>query len=96
VNNDIKAFNNKLLKCVRSLSHVRVLEIDQSRQFFTKHSLHLNGIGKELLLKQIVSHMYSILTVRVDPPIILNWHSSALSLQSKSTTEKTLIDYPHG
>lgn len=37
VTNDIKVFNSKLLKCVRSFSHVRVLEEDQSRQFFTKH-----------------------------------------------------------
>jgi hypothetical protein len=72
VNNDIKVFNSKLLKCVRSFSHVTVLEVHQSRQFFTKHGLHLNGIGKELLSKQIVSSMYPILTAKVDPPVIGN------------------------
>jgi hypothetical protein len=81
---------------VLNCSHILVLEVDQSRQFFTKHGLHLNGTGKELLSKQIVSLMYSILTAKVNPPIILNWHeeqcSHVLSPQSKSTTEKTLTN----
>jgi hypothetical protein len=93
VNNDIKTFINKLVKCVKSFAYVRLLEVDQSRQFFTKHGLHLNGIGKELLSKQIVSLMYSILTAKAHPPIMLDWHeeqcSSVLSPQSKSAKEIT-------
>jgi hypothetical protein len=43
VNNEIKSFNRKLFKFTKIFSQVRVLEIDNSRLFFTKHGLHLNG-----------------------------------------------------
>ena len=52
-----------------------VLEMDNDRKLFTNHSLHLKGQGKEVLFKLIVSHTYSILERKIDPPIILYWKS---------------------
>jgi hypothetical protein len=51
------------------------LEIDNNRKLFTNHSLHLNGQGKRQLSKLIVSHTYSTVEQKMNPPIILNWKS---------------------
>jgi len=52
-----------------------VLEMNNDRKRFNNHCLHLNGQGKEALSKLIVSHTYSLLEQKMDPPIILNWKS---------------------
>jgi hypothetical protein len=75
VNSEIKSFNRKLKKMVKVHQHISVLEIDNDRKHFTNHCLHLNGEWKEVLSKLIVSHTYSILEQKIDPPIILNWKS---------------------
>jgi lysophospholipase L1-like esterase len=61
VTNEIKVFNNKLLKCIKPQIHTKILEIDHHKTLFTKHGLHLNGFGRELLAKRIASVIYSIL-----------------------------------
>ena len=38
------------------------------RKLFTNHGLHLNGLGKEVLSKQTVSHTYALLDQKKDPP----------------------------
>jgi hypothetical protein len=45
------------------------------RNHFTKHGLHLNGLGKEVLAKQMVSHIYAIQDQKKYPPLILGWNS---------------------
>jgi len=46
--------------------------MDNDRKLFTIHCLHLNGRGKDAFSKPVVSHTYSILQQKMDPPIILN------------------------
>jgi len=41
VNKEIRSFNRKLMKTVKTFKHTIVLEMD--REFFTTHGLHLNG-----------------------------------------------------
>jgi len=41
VNKEIRSFNRKLMKNVKTFKHTLVLEMD--REFFTPHGLHLNG-----------------------------------------------------
>jgi predicted Ser/Thr protein kinase len=60
INSEIKIFNMKLCKLAKYFSHVNVIEIDNHRQLFTTHGLHLNGWGKELLSSHLL-HIYSIL-----------------------------------
>jgi len=38
-------------------------------------SIHLNGLGKEVLSKQIVSHTYVMLDQKKDPAVILSLNS---------------------
>jgi lysophospholipase L1-like esterase len=48
INSEIKSFNRKLYKLTKIFSHVNVIEADNNRLLFTKHGLHLNGLGREL------------------------------------------------
>jgi hypothetical protein len=52
-----------------------VLEMDNDEKLFIIRGLHLNGQGKEVLSKLIVSYTYSVLERKIDAPIILNWKS---------------------
>jgi hypothetical protein len=62
VNNEIKSFNRKLLKHVKAHQHVSILEISDDRKLLTTHGLHLNGLSKDKLPKQIVSLIYNTRT----------------------------------
>jgi len=79
VNNEIKSFNRKLMKSVRAYQHASILEMSTDRKLFTNHGLHLNGLGKEVVSKQIVSLTYAILDQKKDTPSNLK-----LELRSKS------------
>jgi len=61
VNSTIKSFNSKLRKLAKIFSHVSIIEIVNNRLLFTKHGLHLNESGKELLSNQLVLHIFSTL-----------------------------------
>ena len=61
VNNEIKSFNRKLMKSVTAYQHASIWGMGSGRKLFTNHGLHLNGLGKEVLSKQIVSHAYALL-----------------------------------
>ena len=74
VNNEIRSFNRKLMKSGRAFKHASVLEMTSDRNHFTKHGLHLNGLGKEVPSKQIVSHIYAIHDQKNDAPIIQDWN----------------------
>ena len=41
INKEIRSFNRKLMKNVKTFKHIIVLEMD--REFFIPHGLHLNG-----------------------------------------------------
>ena len=62
------------MKTVRAFKHVSILEMTNDRNHVTKHGLHLNSLGKEVLSKQIVSHIYAIHDHKKDPPIIQGWN----------------------
>ena len=53
VNNEIKAFNRKLLKLVKPYKHVLIVTADTDRKFFTRHGLHLNNLGKEDIASKV-------------------------------------------
>ena len=79
VNNEIKSFNRKLMKSVTAYQHASILEMGSGRKLFTNHGLHLNGLGKEVQSKQIVSHTYALLDQKKDPSIIFSWNSDLRS-----------------
>jgi len=99
VNNEIKSFNRKLMKSVRAYQHASILEMSTDRKLFTNYGLHLNGLGKEVLSKQIVSLTYAVLNQKKDPPVILGWntdlshtdtlHQENVIIRTSTRTKKT-------
>lgn len=61
VNNEIRSFNMKLMKHVKTINHTTVLETNTKRKCYTLHGLHLNGRGKEKVAKQIAAQLATIL-----------------------------------
>ena len=47
----IQPYNVTLSKSAKSFRLVTLVEMVSNRKYFTKHGLHLNSIGKELLAK---------------------------------------------
>jgi hypothetical protein len=49
-----------------------MIDVDQNRKYFTKHVLHLNSLGKEVICKQIatiidkVSQFEKVLPICID------------------------------
>jgi hypothetical protein len=46
VNNEVKAFNRKLVKLMKPYKHTTVVKVDLDRNFFTRQGLHMNSLGK--------------------------------------------------
>jgi hypothetical protein len=75
VNNDIRSFNRKLMKCLKPFNHVSILEMCGERKFFTTHGVHLNGLGKEEMAKKNSYPHVHITEPKKEPPIFLSWNS---------------------
>jgi len=73
VNMNITSLNRKLQKLVNVLPHTTFLKMED-RNLYTKHGLHLNKLGKQLVQHQIASFLHSIFEQKTTHPIILGWH----------------------
>jgi len=47
INKEVNVFNRKLQETVMIFNHREVIKMSSSRKHFTKHELHMNGMGKE-------------------------------------------------
>jgi lysophospholipase L1-like esterase len=89
VNSTMKSLNSKLLKLAKIFSHVSIIEIFNNRLLFTKHGLHLNESGKELLSNQLVLHIFSILEEVIFNPITLEWYDKNPQVNASSITRSS-------
>jgi lysophospholipase L1-like esterase len=77
VNSYISTLNRKLKKLVKVFPHTKFLEVDNNRKLFTKHGLHLNKLGKQLITYQLASFIHSIFEQKTICRIILSWHDKS-------------------
>jgi hypothetical protein len=61
LNNEIIIFNKKLLKLKKLFSHLTVIELNANRHLCTKHGVHLNSVGKEILSLTLVLKIFSLI-----------------------------------
>jgi hypothetical protein len=73
-----------LLKLAKIFSHVSIVEIANNRRLFTKHGLHLDESGKELLSNQLAVHIFSLLEEVSVNPITLGWYDKNLQANVSS------------
>jgi hypothetical protein len=55
VNKGIEVLNRRLGKLVKAFEDTTLIKLDLNRELFTKHGLHMNDKGKELVAKKIIS-----------------------------------------
>jgi hypothetical protein len=72
VNKEVKTFNRKLSKQLKLLNNAHMKVVNYDRDHFTKHGLHTNSKGKEVLTKEIANSVTDILYVR-RKPIFMYW-----------------------
>jgi hypothetical protein len=55
VNTEIKVFNRKLDKVMKTHKNVRILDLELDRSCFTNHGLHLNSSGEKKIEANILT-----------------------------------------
>jgi hypothetical protein len=63
-----------LEKIMKNFKHVLAVKIDLTMEHFTRHGLHMNTLGKEMITKQIVAATNVILQKQhAGKPISMPW-----------------------
>jgi hypothetical protein len=73
---EIKKFNTKLCKYMKPNVRATTLEIDQDREYFSKHGQHLNGQGKENICRQLATIIGENFQRSDVTPISLGWEKN--------------------
>jgi len=70
VNKEVETFNNKLYNIMVNRDNVKILDHQATREDFTRHRLHLNGTGKNKVVKLMAQNICQVLKVKLKHPII--------------------------
>jgi hypothetical protein len=73
INNEIQAFNRKLSKMTKAMSHVVMLDVILDRKDFTRHGSHLNSIGKGKVAILIGQYLINLSTKQENNIFMLPW-----------------------
>jgi hypothetical protein len=73
VNSEVTTYNRKLHKRMKMFAYVQILDSEVQKEHVTRHGLHMNTVGKELMAQRILDHIRKTMLVRKTPPIILKW-----------------------
>jgi hypothetical protein len=73
VNSEVKSFNRKLCKSMKSYDHVKMINVDDKREYFTSHGFHMNNNGKEITALSIVNTIISLFHKQKTSPIKVGW-----------------------
>jgi 23S rRNA pseudoU1915 N3-methylase RlmH len=93
INDKIIEVNRKIGKCTRFNKYVMILETPQDRGYYTRHGLHLNGRGKEIICRQLASVIDRLFQPIEVIPITLDWNSNqVMSLELEATPVNSDLD----
>ncbi|PNF16255.1 hypothetical protein B7P43_G11638 [Cryptotermes secundus] len=85
-NREIANLTNKDV-CTRFNKDVTILETPKDRDYYTRHGYHLNGLGKEIICKQLASVIDGLFQPIEVIPITLDWkNNQAMSLELEATS----------
>jgi hypothetical protein len=71
VNREVIAFNRKLHKRMKQFEHVKIIDSELQRKYFTKHGMHMNTAGKEIMAQRIAEHIRETFSMKKTSTIIL-------------------------
>jgi hypothetical protein len=63
VNKEVKVFNRKLKKHSKVFAHLRLIEVINSRELYTRHGVHLNWKGTNYMVRRTVNIVKEIFNV---------------------------------
>jgi len=76
VNQEAQVFKRKLRKQLKDMQHTHIVDVNLTRDEFTRHGLHLKYLGKERIAKAI-EHSINTLSTTRDPAIRLQCDRSS-------------------
>jgi hypothetical protein len=71
VNKEVTVYNRKLKKHLKVFDNTQIVEVDSLRELYTRHGLHMNQNGKELMTKKTVLAVKSMLQKKKSDPIVM-------------------------
>jgi hypothetical protein len=77
MNKEVKVYNRKLNNIKRRYNYTEVTDMSADRDHYTKHGLHMNGIGKDWLARRIANTINKLFVNHKLAPIILEWKESS-------------------
>jgi lysophospholipase L1-like esterase len=92
VNDEIRAYNRKLEKCTKCFKHVTLLNHDPNKALYTKHGLHFNKTGKNVLARNIVQTWQKIFYEDIKP-IYLSWKENNNNFGSETQKLSGMNDF---
>ena len=89
VNKAVTEFNRKLAKYLKAQKHVKLLKVDQNREYFTRHGLHLNHLGKTKICEDLKECIKVIQQRRPAIPLDFNKEGNAEGEEQSQCCEST-------
>jgi hypothetical protein len=87
VNREVVAFNNSLRNRLKRFSKVKVIDVTNEREFYTRHGQHLNSRGKESMATKIAQTIESIVKEKANP-ISMKWQDDEVTSKEITTQQE--------
>ena len=78
---------------MRRYNYTEVIDMSANRDHYTKHRLHMNGIGKDWLARSIVNTINKLCVNQELAPIILEWEESSVKREQLKTIGNKESDF---
>jgi hypothetical protein len=98
VNTEVKEYNRRLINVTKYLNKVTLVNAVTERRYYTRHGLHLNVRGKEIMAKKLITVIQEIIGMQTKNDIIpMSWKNtlhehSRQESQDKNISNITLND----
>jgi len=73
VNKEVEKYNSKIKKHMKGRENAEVMKVNLDRGAFTKHSQHMNAMGKEFMAKRITEITKHTLKMCKKILIVMKW-----------------------
>jgi len=84
VNKEVNAFNRKLNIIIKPYDNTRQLNLNMQKQNFTKHGMHMNGIGMDRISGLLSSRVMELFTTyHLGTSIALPWKTETIEEEEK-------------
>jgi hypothetical protein len=89
----VTTYKRKVHKRKKMFEYVQILESKVQREHVTRHGLHMNTVGKELMAQRITDHIRKTMFVRKTPPIILTWRQDLMDSGQEGVEAQGKVTY---